>query len=55
MQLTAKTFLILLSGVALAAAIAFGIVGREVAGEIIQKAYNRSSEVTGSSSGGNRR
>ena len=52
-QLTANTFLILLGGVALAAAIAFGIGGREVAGEIIQKAYNRSTEVTGSSSGDN--
>src|ERR687897_3864297 len=46
-QLTANTFLILLGGVALAAALAFGIGGREVAGEIIQKAYNRSNEVTG--------
>jgi small-conductance mechanosensitive channel len=54
-QLTAPTFLILLGGVALAAALAFGIGGREVAGEIIQKAYDRSNEVTGSSSGGNRR
>jgi small-conductance mechanosensitive channel len=50
-ELTAPTFLIVLGGVALAAAIAFGIGGREVAGEIIQKAYNRSNEVTGSSSG----
>src|SRR5918993_113489 len=54
-QLTANTFLILLGAVALAAALAFGIGGREVAGEIIQKAYDRSNEVTGSSSGGNRR
>jgi small-conductance mechanosensitive channel len=54
-QLTANTFLILLGGVALAAALAFGIGGREVAREIIQKAYDRSNEVTGSSSGGNRR
>src|SRR5918993_301002 len=54
-QLTANTFLIVLGAVALAAAIAFGIGGREVAGEIIQKAYDRSNEVTGSSSGGNRR
>src|SRR5918992_5135769 len=46
-QLTANTFLIILGAVALAGAIAFGIGGREVAGEIIQKAYNRSSEVTG--------
>src|SRR5918994_68584 len=46
-QLTANTFLILLGSIGLAAALAFGIAGREVAGEIIQKAYNRSSEVTG--------
>src|SRR5918999_2537618 len=39
-QLTSNTFLILLGGVALAAALAFGIGGREVAGEILQKAYN---------------
>ena len=50
-QLTAPTFLILLGAVALAAAIAFGLGGREVAQEVLQKAYNRSSEVTGSSSG----
>jgi small-conductance mechanosensitive channel len=54
-ELTAPTFLILLGAVALAAAIAFGIGGREVAGEIIQKAYNRSNEVTSSSSGGDGR
>jgi small-conductance mechanosensitive channel len=46
-QLTANTFLILLGGVALAAALAFGIGGREVAQDILQKAYSRSSEVTG--------
>jgi small-conductance mechanosensitive channel len=46
-QLTANTFLILLGGVALAAALAFGIGGRDVAQDILQKAYNRSSEVTG--------
>ncbi len=45
-QLTANTFLILLGAVALAAALAFGIGGREVAREIIEKAYNRSDEVT---------
>jgi small-conductance mechanosensitive channel len=50
-QLTANTFLILLGGVALAAALAFGIGGREVAQDILQKAYSRSNEVTGSSSG----
>jgi small-conductance mechanosensitive channel len=50
-QLTAPTFLILLGAVALAAAIAFGIGGREVAQDILEKAYGRSSEVAGSSSG----
>jgi small-conductance mechanosensitive channel len=51
-QLTANTFLILLGGVALALAIAFGLGGREVAQDILQKAYNRSNEVTGGSSDG---
>ena len=46
-QLTANTFLIVLGAVALAAAIAFGIGGREVARDILEKAYNRSDEVTG--------
>src|ERR671929_1240273 len=50
-QLTANTFLIVLGAVALAAAIAFGIGGREVARDILEKAYNRSDEVTGDSSG----
>jgi small-conductance mechanosensitive channel len=50
-ELTAPTFLIVLGAVALAAAIAFGLGGREVAQDIIQKAYNRSNEVTGDSSG----
>ncbi len=50
-QLTANTFLILLGAVALAAALAFGIGGREVAGEIIEKAYNRRQQVTDNSSG----
>ena len=44
--LTAPTFLILLGAVALAAAIALGIGGREVAGDIIEKAYNRRQQVT---------
>jgi hypothetical protein len=48
--ITALTFLIVLGAVALAAAIAFGIGGREVARDIIEKAYNRSDEVTGGSS-----
>jgi len=50
-QLTAPTFLIVLGAVALAAAIAFGLGGREVAQDIIQKAYNRSNEVTEGSPG----
>src|ERR671919_2469686 len=49
-ELTAPTFLILLGAVALAAAIAFGLGGREVAQDIVSKAYNRSNEVTTSSS-----
>ncbi|MDQ3912859.1 MAG: mechanosensitive ion channel [Actinomycetota bacterium] len=43
-ELTAPTFLIVLGAVALAAAIAFGIGGREVAREVIEKAYNRSQQ-----------
>ena len=43
-QLTANTFLILLGGVALAAALAFGLGGRDLARDILQKAYNRSAE-----------
>ncbi len=45
-ELTAPTFLIVLGAVALAAAIAFGLGGREVAQDILQKAYNRGDEVT---------
>ena len=44
-ELTAPTFLIVLGAVALAAAIAFGIGGREVAREILEKAYNRRDEM----------
>ncbi len=52
-ELTAPTFLILLGAVALAAAIAFGIGGREVARDIIEKAYNRRQEaMTGGTSAG---
>src|SRR5918999_1610839 len=52
-ELTAPTFLIVLGAVALGAAIAFGLGGREVAQDILQKAYNRSDEVKiGSSSDG---
>jgi small-conductance mechanosensitive channel len=43
-ELTAPTFLILLGAVALALAIAFGIGGREVARDIIEKAYNRGAD-----------
>src|SRR5215218_2948825 len=50
-QLTANTFLIVLGAVALAGAIAFGIGGREVAQDILEKAYSRSDEVTNDSGG----
>jgi small-conductance mechanosensitive channel len=50
-QLTANTFLILLGAIALAVAIAFGIGGREVAREILEKAYHRGDEVTGGTTG----
>ena|SRR5215210_2072674 len=56
--LTAPTFLILLGAVALAAAIAFGVGGREVARDIVEKAYNRRQQVRGgddSSAGGSQR
>src|SRR5215218_9338686 len=49
-ELTAPTFLIVLGAVALAAAIAFGLGGREVAQDILQKAYDRSDEVKSGSS-----
>jgi small-conductance mechanosensitive channel len=51
-QLTANTFLIVLGAVALAAALAFGIGGREVARDIVEKAYghvDEESEVQGES------
>ena len=44
-ELTAPTFLIVLGAVALAAAIAFGLGSREVAQDIIEKAYDRRDEV----------
>src|SRR5919202_4568449 len=46
-QITAPTFLILLGAVALALALAFGLGGRDLAREILHRAYNRSDEVTG--------
>jgi hypothetical protein len=51
-QLTAPTFLIVLGGVVLALAIAFGLGGREVAQDILSQAYNRSGRVTGEAHGG---
>ena len=45
-QLTAPTFLIVLGAAALAAAIAFGWGGRDVAKEIIENAYHRRDEIT---------
>jgi small-conductance mechanosensitive channel len=50
-QLTAPTFLILLGAVALAVALAFGIGGREVARDILEKAYNRRGEIQQGGSG----
>ena len=50
--LTAPTFLIILGAVALAAAIAFGWGGRNVAQDMVERAYNRSGQsTTGGSSG----
>jgi small-conductance mechanosensitive channel len=51
-ELTAPTFLIVLGAVALAAAIAFGLGSREVAQDIIEKAYDRRDEVTDDSGQG---
>ncbi len=45
-QLTAPTFLIILGVVALAAAIAFGWGGRDVAKDIIERSYERRDEAT---------
>jgi small-conductance mechanosensitive channel len=43
-ELTAPTFLIVLGAVALAGAIAFGLGSREVAKDIVEKAYERRDE-----------
>src|SRR5918998_2183790 len=51
-ELTASTFLILLGAVALAAAIAFGIGGRDLARDVIEKAYNRAQEEASSAAAG---
>ena len=53
-ELTAPTFLIVLGAVALAAALAFGIGGREVARDVIEKAYNRGQEEATSGAAGGR-
>jgi len=53
--LTAPTFLILLGAVAFALAIAFGIGGREVARDIVEKAYNRRQQMMSNSAGGQQR
>ena len=45
-QLTANTLLIVLGGVALAAAIAFGFGAQGVARDIVEKAYQRRGEAT---------
>src|ERR671914_1184127 len=51
-QLTANTFLIVLGAVALAAAIAFGLGSREVARDIVEKAYDRRNEAQGGTARG---
>ena len=51
-QLTAPTFLIILGAVALAAAIAFGWGGRDVAKDIIESYYDRRDEVTSGGTAG---
>jgi small-conductance mechanosensitive channel len=43
-ELIAPTFLILLGAVALAAAIAFGLGGRDVAKEVVEEAYSKRDE-----------
>jgi small-conductance mechanosensitive channel len=48
-QLTAPTFLIVLGAIALAAAIAFGWGGRDVAKDLIERYYDRRDEVTSDS------
>jgi len=50
-QLTAPTFLIILGAVALAVAIAFGFGSRDVAKDIVERAYKRRDEFTGGDAG----
>ena len=51
-QLTAPTFLIVLGAIALAAAIAFGFGAQGVARDIVERAYNRSGQVTSDGASG---
>src|SRR5215218_7407695 len=53
-ELTAPTFLIVLGAVALAAAIAFGIGSREVARDIVERAYGRIDKGTDQEQRGSR-
>src|SRR5829696_2926585 len=53
-ELTAPTFLIVLGGVVLAAAIAFGIGSREVARDIVERAYGRIDKGTNEEQRGSR-
>ena len=53
-ELTAPTFLIVLGGVVLAAAIAFGIGSREVARDIVERAYGRIDRGTNQEQRGSR-
>src|SRR5215216_5381739 len=53
-ELTAPTFLIVLGAVALAAAIAFGIGSREVARDIVERAYGRIDKGTNEEQRGSR-
>jgi hypothetical protein len=50
-ELTAPTLLIILGAGALGAAIAFGLGSREVAKDIVEKAYERRDEVTSGAPG----
>jgi hypothetical protein len=51
-QLTAPTFLIVLGAIALAAAIAFGFGAQGVARDIVERAYERSGQVTSDGTSG---
>src|SRR5215212_9695377 len=51
-QLTAPTFLIILGALALAAAIAFGFGAQGVARDIVERAYERSGQVTSDGTSG---